>query len=197
MPSEPLTPLDLAVAEVISVPVSKPLVFQLTWRASEAQVDPVDMDIGCFYWARDQTRGAVQLVGRPVAPEPANEARLANGKTLMSISEDQVSGGSAGEKLLIHQPGEISFLVVHVSIYSGASDFRSTGAKVEVASNDRPLAEVILNSRSPGLYWCAVLVLGSKAKRLFMAHEERYFQSAYHADRHYGLGQQWGLGKKV
>jgi tellurite resistance protein TerA len=175
------------------IPAGRPLRFELTWEAGRGE-RPVDLDIGCFYWATDGSRGAVQSVGGR-GPDPRS-ATTADGRELLTLSSDRTDGGSDGERLVLHRPGSISFLVVHTSIYDGAADFREVGARISVRSGRRTLAGITLTSPAPGLDWCAVVVLGPDGPRLHLAHEERYFRSAFHADRHYGLGLSWGVGHK-
>lgn len=186
---------------VTRVPAAKPIGFHLTWDhggvaegAAGAEREPVDLDLGCFYWTVDGARGAVQSVGGSDAgPRSVDTAA---GQRLLSLSSDQFEGGGEGERLVVERPGELSFLVLHTSIYRGAADFRDVGARVSVRSGNRRVIDVTLSSPAPGLDWCAVLVLGATGSRLHLASEERYFRSAYHADRHYGLGLRWEMGRK-
>jgi uncharacterized protein involved in tellurium resistance len=188
--------IDLAVEGVVSVPGTRRLSFELTWEPSRDPSEQVDMDIGCFYWAHDGSRGAVQSVTSPESSSTPSRAMLVNGKPLLAIGRDEVAGGTAGEVLVLERTNSIRFMVVHVSIYSGAADFRSAGARIAVHTDADTLAYADLNSRSPGLHWCAAMILGAEGRKLFLVNEERYFQSAHHADRHYGLGTDWVLGRK-
>lgn len=181
--------------QAAQAPPGRPIRFELTWdRATGADETPVDLDIGCFYWSTDGQRGAVQAVGgRSGNPAPPPGP---GGRDAIGLSADRTDGGADGERLTVHRPGRVSFLVVHASIYDGATDFRDLGAAVTVRSGRARLIDVTLSAPAPGLDWCAALVVGRAGSRLHVVREERYFRSAFHADRHYGLGLDWGVGHK-
>ncbi|MEL6981322.1 MAG: hypothetical protein AAFO29_02750 [Actinomycetota bacterium] len=198
---------------VTRVPGAKPISFHLTWSGSDDRPDrssgdgvgegegghggptgSVDLDLGCFYWTIHGDRGALQSVGSSGLEAPS--VQTAAGDPLLRLSSDEFEGGGDGERLVVERPGDISFLVLHTSIYRGAADFREVGARVSVETGSRSITEVVLGSPAPGLDWCAVLVLGISGSRLHLANEERYFRSAFHADRHYGLGLRWEMGRK-
>lgn len=179
--------------EPTPVPGGRPVRFDLTWNPGD-DGQAVDLDIGCFYWATDGGRGAIQTIDGDRGG--GRRSRL-EADRLMTLSSDRTEGGTGGERLTLRRPGSISFLVVHASIYRGAPDFRDLGAHVAVRSGNLALADLALDSPAPGLDWCAVLVMGAGDSGLHLVREERYFRSAFHADRHYGLGLDWNVGHKA
>ena len=181
---------------MIRVRFGAPLRFSLDWSPPDPAHQPVDLDLCCLYRTVDDVRGAVQAVGREGGPGPPTSL-VVDGEPVIELGrDDSALGRPDGEHLVVHRPQHLAFLVVGVSIYGGATEFGSVGAVVTVHRGQRRLRTVELGSSAAGMNWCAVLVAGHHDRRLYLVAEERYFLSAYHADRHYGFGLSWGLGSK-
>ncbi len=200
--------LDLGLLRRLPGLGPSPLTFTLSW-ASRRGGPPLDLDLGCLYLTDDHRRGALQTVrevgpgagpssGDSVGPWVLTDGR---GQPLAELVGDHPGhGGPAdagtGETLIVHQPRRFRFLLVSVSIYGGSGDFTDVAAELTARSETRVVATSRLASPPPNLRWCAVLALGLHGGTTRLVPEERYFRSAFHADRHYGFGLRWRVGVK-
>jgi tellurite resistance protein TerA len=166
-----------------------PVLFSLTWNPARDGSSHRDLDIGCLYILRNGDRGAVQAVGglfgHPSLPPYIHVPR---------DNRDGVDG--TGELLVISEPAQIAFAVVFASIYAGNADFRGSGAGLDVICPGSTYERVEIRSPDPGLRWCAIAVCGASEGRFLIRYQHRFFLSARHADDHYGIGLEWGIGLK-
>ncbi len=168
----------------------RPVVFTLNWTPPAAELLPPDLDIGCLYILRDGRRGVVQAAGgfhgsRDSAPH-------------IWLPRDDPDGRFGhGEPLIMAAPAEVAFAVVFAMIYRGVTDFRAVAAALSITHPGLGHPPIELRSPDPGLRWCALAVCGSKDGQFLVVRQERYFLSARHADDHYGVGLDWGVGLKT
>ena len=175
-----------------------PLTFTLTW-ASRVGGPPADLDLGCLYVTDDHRRGALQTVGVAGAGQPGGRTLTDDrGQPIAELGRDDRADTSSatGEVLTVHQPRRLRFLLVSVSIYGGSDDFTDVAAELTARSDQREVAMSRLASPPPNLRWCAAMVGGLHRGATHLLVEERYFHSAFHADRHYGFGLRWRVGVK-
>lgn len=197
-PARPVVdPLDLGILREIPRPPDSPLRFALTWD-NRQEPSPADLDLGCLYVIDDDRRGVVQPVRgiEPGAPELRTAVGVDGEPVIVLGADDRGGTATGGETLSVLQPRRVRFLVLFVSIYGGSRDFTEVGAVVTAQSDHRVEAVSRLSSPPPNLRFCSVLTLGRHGGANRLRHEERYFRSAYHADRHYGFGLRWRIGVK-
>ena len=166
-----------------------PVSFELAWKPAAPGSAHSDLDIGCMYVLTDGTRGVVQSVGGLLGSRDC--------EPYIVIPRNTRDGhDSAGELLVMSRPDRIAFAVIFASIYTGTSDFRGADARLVINSPGLDVGPIHLRSPDPGLRWCAIAVCGSKEGRFLIRYQHRYFLSARHADDHYGIGLDWGIGLK-
>lgn len=192
--------LDLGLLRRLPRFGPSPLTFTLTW-ASRGGGPPVDLDLGCLYVTDDHRRGALQAVGVAGAEPPDRLALLdGRGHLIAELDADaratMGSDAGPGEVLTVHQPRRLRFFLVSVSIYGGSGDFADVTVELIGRSDQRVVVVSRLATPPPNLRWCAALVGGLHRGATEMILEERYFHSAFHADRHYGFGLRWRTGVK-
>ncbi len=189
---------ELGAAGAITVRPRSSIRFNLNWIEGSAGAPTSDLDIGCLFVLADGRRGAVQSVDRLDRSDGGlTSVPDSDGNPLIDLDCDDLYGSRRqGETLTVLRPRAVSFMVLFVSIYRGSSDFRSVGATITVMNGSWKLGMTRLSAPPPGLNWCAVLTMGAHDGRTCLVSEERYFRSAYHADRHYGFGLLWRAGMK-
>jgi len=163
--------------------------FNLNWTPPPSLKQPPDLDIGCLYILSNGHRGAVQAAG----------GHLGTSESMPHICiprDDRDGAGDEGETLIIARPQFVAFAVVFAMIYRGVSDFRAVGAVLQIEHPGLAPRAIALASPDPGLRWCALAVCGCEEGKFVVLPQERYFLSARHADDHYGIGLDWGIGLK-
>jgi len=170
-----------------------PLRLNLNWWLPKGRPDEgsvADVDLGCLYETIDGSRGSVQAVGDAFGcqEQPPHIALRA---------DDTTGHSERGEELVIARPDLVHFAVVFASVYVGAGDFQGVGTELIVRHEQLDAdIRVLLASPDPGLRWCAILACGTSGGQFAIVHQQRYFLSARHADRHYGFHLDWRSGIK-
>lgn len=194
------TALDLGLLRRLPRLGPSPLTFSLTW-ASRGGGPPVDLDLGLLYVTDDHRRGALQALGAAGAERPEPLMLLdGRGRVIAELGADDRGAGRPGagtrEVLTVHQPRRLRFLLVSVSIYGGSGGFTDVTVELTARSEQRDVIVSRLSTPPPNLRWCAAMVGGLHRGATELMLEERYFHSAFHADRHYGFGLRWRMGVK-
>ena len=153
----------------------------------------VDLDLGCFYELKDETRGILQ---------PFGELFGAYDKPpYIALSGDERTGDAAGDDEFFTINGafwpEIERILIYTYIYKGANNWAQIKPQVTVNFGNGEAPVIIKPSlHTENLTVCALATIKNVKGGIQLITHGEYFASHSAMDRAFGMGLKWEDGAK-
>lgn len=148
-----------------------------------------DLDLGVIYRLKNGEKGVIDALNRNFGNK--------NGAPYIFLDKDDRSGAAAdGENLFFFRPQDVDLAIVIASIYEGAADFSSVGARLTLKDASGSETLIRLSSPERGRNYCVVSSIRAANDGVVVTKEELYFEGAEQADNHFGFGFRWTAGSK-
>ncbi|WP_373501241.1 stress response protein [Desulfococcus sp.] len=151
----------------------------------------VDLDLGCLFELQNQTKGAIQPLGK-------NFGDFDYPPYVLHLGDDRSGACSEGENMKVNlaQAGQLKRILIYTYIYEGVPNWTATNAVVTLTVPGQPILEVPMGSQTDSRNFCAIAMIEFGGGEIKVTKLVSFHQGHPDCDKTYGWGLKWTAGRK-